>query len=333
MKRKNMLKRNIFGVVFIVFLICSFSFGAVAADKVTFSLNWTPQAQHVPFFAALGSGLYENEGLDVEIQKGNGSTKTIQRVAIGDVSFGLASAVNLVQSKAEGIHNVIMIGTVFSNSPQLLVSLKENNWTTPKDVAGRKVGTTVYAALRRVLPIFLERNNVSRDAEVVLMDAGVIFQAVMSGKVDFGDNYLPNLPTWEDIAKKQNKELNIIKFSDYGVNHYDLMLIGNTAHIKKYPDITRKFLNATYKGYQFTKNEPEKAVDYYLKYNPVLGKETTLQGLEATFELLEDEYTKKHGIGMINPAKVTDTIELIRKGYGIEKPIPTDSLFTNAYLK
>ena len=206
MKKEDALKRKIFGVFLIVFLTCSFSFAAVAADKIVFSLNWTPQAQHVPFFAALGSGLYEKEGLDVEIQKGNGSTKTIQRVAIGDVSFGLASAVNLVQSKAKGIDNVVMIGTVFSNSPQLLVSLKKNNWTTPKDVVGKKVGTTVYAALRRVLPIFLARNNVSKDAEVVLMDAGVIFQAVMSGKVDFGDNYLPNLPTWKDIAKKQNKE-------------------------------------------------------------------------------------------------------------------------------
>ena len=317
----------------ILLVIFGLSLTSFAAEKIMYSLNWTPQAQHVPFFAALGSGFYEKEGLDVDIQKGNGSSKTIQRVAIGDATFGLASAINLVQAKAKGIDNVIMIGTVFSNSPQLLVSLKENNFTSPNDVAGKKVATTAWAALKNVLPILLERNNVNESAEVVLMDAGVIFQAVMSGKADFGDNYLPNLPTWVSLAKEQNKELNVIKFADYGVNHYDLMIIGNTEYLKSNPEITKKFIKATYKGYELTKKDPEKAVDYYLKYNPILGKETTLLGLKPTFELLEDDYTRKHGTGYIDPAKVADTIELIRKGYNIETPIKAADLFTNAYLK
>jgi len=111
------------------------------------------------------------------------------------------------------------------------------------------------------------------------------------------------------------------------------MIIGNTDYLKKHPNIAKKFLRATYKGYELTRDNPEKAVDYYLKYNPVLGKDTTLAGLPPTFELLEDEYTRKNGVGYIDPAKVTDTIELIRKSYNIEKAIKADSLFSNEYLK
>lgn len=328
-----MRRKCLFCLFATVLILFSLTLTASGSEKIIYSLNWTPQAQHVPFFAALGHGLYEAEGLDVEIQKGNGSSKTIQRVAIGDATFGLASAVNLVQAKAKAIDNVIMIGTVFSNSPQLLVSLKENNYTTPKDVANKKVATTAWAALRNVLPIFLERNNVPKEFEFILMDSGVIFQSVMSGKADFGDNYLPNLPTWEKLAKEQNKKLNVIKFADYGVNHYDLMIIGNTDYLKKHPEIARKFLRATYKGYDLTKNNPEKAVKYYLEYNPVLGMETTLLGLPPTFDLLEDDYTRKHGTGYIDPAKVADTIELIRKSYKIDTPISADSLYSNKYMK
>jgi NitT/TauT family transport system substrate-binding protein len=327
------MKRKTTIYIIAVFIVFIFTIPATGSEKIIYSLNWTPQAQHVPFFAALGSGLYEGEGLDVDIQKGNGSSKTIQRVAIGDATFGLASAINLVKAKAKDIDNVIMIGTVFSNSPQLLVSLKENNFTSPKDVASKKVATTAWAALRNVLPIFCERNNTPKTFEFVLMDSGVIFQSVMSGKVQFGDNYLPNLPTWQKLAKEQNKELNVMKFADYGVNHYDLMIIGNTEYLKKHPNIAKKFLRATYKGYELTRNNPEKAVDYYLKYNPILGKDTTIAGLPPTFELLEDEYTRKNGVGYIDPAKVTDTIELIRKSYNIEKAIRADSLFSNEYLK
>jgi|GEM_PF-6430256 len=319
--------------VFVTIVCVLFTSAAFAKEKVIFTLNWTPQAQHVPYFAALGGKLYEAEGLDVEIQKGNGSSKTIQRVALGDTTFGLASAANLVQAKSKGIDNVVMIGAVFSRSPQLLVSLKENNYTSPKDVAGKKVATTAFAALKHMLPIFLQKNNIDEPAEIILMNSGVIFQAVISGKVDFGDNYLPNLPTWISLAKKQNKELNVMKFEDFGVDHYDLMLVGNKENMLKNSETTRKFLKATYKGYAFSKKNPEKAVDFYIQYNPVLSKDTTLLGLPPTFELLEDDYSKTHGIGSIDPAKVKETIELIRSGYKIEMKIDENDLFTNEYLK
>jgi NitT/TauT family transport system substrate-binding protein len=320
-----------FGFITIACFI--FASTAFAKEKIVFSLNWTPQAQHVPYFAALGGKIYEAEGLDVEIQKGNGSSKTIQRVALGDATFGLASAINLVQAKSKGIDNVVMIGAVFSKSPQLMVSLKKNNYTSPKDVAGKKVATTAFAALKHMLPIFLQRNNVTEPAEIVLMDSGVIFQAVISGKADFGDNYLPNLPTWIKLAKEQNKELNVLKFEDFGVDHYDLMLLGNKDYMQKNPEATRKFLKATYAGYAFSKKNPEQAVDFYIKYNPFLSKDTTLLGLAPTFELLEDDYSKEHGMGHINPAKVKETIELIRAGYKIEMKIDENDLFTNEYLK
>ena len=150
-----MKKMNYF-IGFVTVACVIFTSTAFAKEKIIFSLNWTPQAQHVPYFAALGGKMFEAEGLDVEIQKGSGSSATIQRVAMGDTPFGLASAVNLVQAKSKGIDNVVMIGAVFSKSPQLLVSLKENNYTSPKDVAGKKVATTAFAALRHMLPIFLQ---------------------------------------------------------------------------------------------------------------------------------------------------------------------------------
>ena len=55
--------------------------------------------------------------------------------------------------------------------------------------------------------------------------------------------------------------------------------------------------------------------------------------MAPTFELLEDEYSKKHGMGHIDPAKVKETIELIRAGYKIKMKIDENDLFTNEYLK
>jgi NitT/TauT family transport system substrate-binding protein len=306
---------------------------ALALDKVVYSLNWTPQAQHIPFFAAKGKGFYEKEGIDVDIQKGAGSGKTIQRVATGDSEFGLASAVNLVQAIPKGIGNVRLIGAVFCNSPQLIVSLKKNNWTKPQDVVDKKVATTAFAALRHVLPILFLRNNVKGKAEFLLMDSGVIFQSVMAGTADFGDNYTPNMPSWSALAKKAGVELNVMNFAEFGLNHYDLSLICSTETMKNKPDLVKRFLKATYQGFRFTKENPDAAVDLFIKFNPVLNRETNKEGLNATFALLEDDYTKKHGLGMMDPQKIQATIDLVREGFKIEKTIKADDFYTNKYLK
>src|SRR5262249_42259136 len=50
-------------------------------EKFPFRLNWTLYGEHAPFFVAREKGFYAQEGLDVEIQEGSGSTTVSQLVA------------------------------------------------------------------------------------------------------------------------------------------------------------------------------------------------------------------------------------------------------------
>ena len=54
---------------------------AQALEKFQFRLNWTLYGEHAPFFVALDKGFYKEEGLDVEVLEGSGSTTVAQLVA------------------------------------------------------------------------------------------------------------------------------------------------------------------------------------------------------------------------------------------------------------
>ena len=54
---------------------------AAAQTKFPFRLNWTLYGEHAPFFVARDKGFYKEEGLDVEILEGSGSTTVAQLVA------------------------------------------------------------------------------------------------------------------------------------------------------------------------------------------------------------------------------------------------------------
>ena len=60
----------------IVAALCAFAAStlpAQAADKVTLMLNWYVYGEHAPFYYGKDKGLYEAEGIDLEIQEGRGS--------------------------------------------------------------------------------------------------------------------------------------------------------------------------------------------------------------------------------------------------------------------
>ena len=50
-------------------------------DKFPFRLNWTIYGEHAAFFVAQDKGFYKEEGLDVDIAEGSGSTTVSQLVA------------------------------------------------------------------------------------------------------------------------------------------------------------------------------------------------------------------------------------------------------------
>jgi ABC-type dipeptide/oligopeptide/nickel transport system ATPase component len=69
-----------------------------APQKATIRLDWKAGAQHAPFYLAKARGFYKDEGLDVDIISGSGSSDTVKQVGSGTVDFGLVDALVLVQA-------------------------------------------------------------------------------------------------------------------------------------------------------------------------------------------------------------------------------------------
>src|SRR5712664_1470148 len=104
---------------------------APAQDAVSLRLNWYLGGLHVPFYYGKERGFYKDEGIDLTINEGRGSANTVQVVAAGSDTFGLAdsSSVVLTASKGAEIKSVMSLlnSTGFS-----VVSLSETSNKTHK---------------------------------------------------------------------------------------------------------------------------------------------------------------------------------------------------------
>ena len=56
----------------------------------------------MPFYYGKDSGFYAAEGIDLTINEGRGSANTVQVVAAGSDTFGLADSSSVIADRGEG---------------------------------------------------------------------------------------------------------------------------------------------------------------------------------------------------------------------------------------
>src|SRR5690606_30533329 len=93
-------KLQVLSSVMVLSVVCVPAAFAQELQPLTMRLAFTAGGVDAPFFVALGKGYFKEEGLDVEILDGNGSTGTIQAVANNNVEISNASLGALIQASA-----------------------------------------------------------------------------------------------------------------------------------------------------------------------------------------------------------------------------------------
>src|SRR5436305_6526266 len=132
---------------------------AYAADAVSFRLNWYLGGLHVPFYYGKERGIYAAEGIDLTINEGRGSANTVQVVAAGSDTFGLADSSSVILTASKGA-DVKSVMSLLNTTGFSVVSLAESGIKTPKDLEGRTVAVTPGDPLGQLLQAVCKANNV-----------------------------------------------------------------------------------------------------------------------------------------------------------------------------
>lgn len=304
----------------IVAALCAFAAStlpAQAADKVTLMLNWYVYGEHAPFYYGKDKGLYEAEGIDLEIQEGRGSAVTTQLVASKGVTFGYVDVPTMIKAAMKGAP-VTSPGVLLQTSPMSAMGFTEKNIRKPEDIRNRIVAMTPGDSMSQIWPLFLKKTGLKeRDFEVVSGDAQTKLNAVINGQADLLLGYVMDQSM--KIKDATGKSVTPIRFADYGVNMVSSGIIANTDTLKDNPDLVRRFMAATTKAVEEAEKAPKEAAAAILKANPKGGKPDTLQeGFELTIPLYRTKET--HGMRpfQVTDANMKETVDMLVEYGGLD---------------
>lgn len=305
--------------------------GAVQAqqlEKVTFRLDTSVLPKHGLFFAALGKGFYEEEGLDVTIVPSSGSYDTSVSVASGRAEFGFADAGTMILARAEGAM-VRQLAVIHALSPFAVVTLKDSGIETWSDLRGKLIAGEPSGSTTILFPIALELAGLKEsDVQMVTVDAAAKAPGLLAGRWDaFVAYHVSDPPVIVGLGYEPHSLL----WSDVGFEQYSNGIITTDEMIRTRPDLVQRFVRATLRGVKWAADNPEEAAKILVSYVPEMNLVAAEVGIRAAAELLWTEEAKEHGLGWMIEPTWQITYQRMKDFFGLEGDFELSDFYTNEF--
>ena len=301
--------------------------------KVTFTLPWLAEGSNAFVFVAKAKGFWDELGLDVQVTRGYGSVAAAQAVGAGQFQFGAAAASAGIQQAAKGLP-VVAIGCAGYDATMGICVLKDSPIKSPKDLPGKKMGSTVNSGEYPFLPLFAEKAGFDFKAvELSQVDPNVRQRLLVTGQVDaisgFAISFVPPLAT-------QKVESRAMLFSQYGLTLYNNALLTQLATLRNERKLCEDVATGLMQAIKFTVLNPDETVALFLKQVPETalsptGAEQTRLGVGIFNVSMLHEPALKNCVGYSAPEDYQTMTDLVMKyvvSPGDKSPAQSD-LFTN----
>jgi NitT/TauT family transport system substrate-binding protein len=293
---------------------------------VKFQLKWVTQAQFAGYYAALDQSYYKDAGLDVTLLIGGPNINEVQVVASGGADMGTTWLPSMLQAREHGA-DLQSISQIFSRSGTRMASFKTANITKPADLAGKKIGSwlggnepELFAALTKAGLDPTKENVIKQNFDM----SGLLGNQLDAAQAMIYNEYAQVLEAKNPAtgALYTPDDFNIIDFNDPSVGTAMMqdqvfasakwLGTGNNAQT------ATKFLTATYRGWIYCRDNPQKCADIVLAKGSQLGASHQAWQVNEINGLI---WPSTNGIGQFDQAAYDQTVQ-IATTYGVLTKAP-----------
>lgn len=300
---------------------------ADSLEDVTVILDYVANTNHTGMYVALDQGYYEEQGLNVNIvEPTEGATATLVAVGKGDFGISYQEDVTIALASEDPLP-IRAIAALIQHNTSGFATYADKNITSVKDFEGKTYagwgGPGESAVLNAVMTQagadFSKLNIVTSDGagfaalkdQVDIMWFFEAWDNVKCELADFPINYTP------------------VRDLDERLDYYTPVIIASEETLEQKPEMVRRFLAATEKGYLYAIENPEESAEILHKYTPDYDMEL----LSRSQAYLTDKYMEDSETWGTMKDSVWDNYTDFMVEYGvIDKDIPAADCYTNEFL-
>jgi len=283
--------------------------------KIRLALDWKPEPEFGGFYAAG----FEKHGLDVEILPGGAGTPTVQMVGAGSAEFGIVAGDELIVARSKG-NNVVALFAVYQQSPLGIMAHASRGLMSIADVF--KGGTV---ALQQGLPFaaLLEKKYGFGHVRIVPSPNGDI-TAFLNDEMFAQQCYITSEPL---TARRKGVAVTTFPVSDAGFSPYSTVLATSDDMLRKNPEMVKGIVAAVREGWRAYLDDPKATNEKMHQMNPSMDTDTFAEVAETQKPFIEDDDTRKNGLGTMSTARWETLIGQLKDLGYIPAALPADECF------
>ena len=335
------MKKRILAMMIIVFMVlgmagCAQNNTAKPAQqdaqketkKITFVLDWTPNTNHTGLYVAKELGYFKDAGLDVDIiQPPEGGALSL--VAAGKAEFGVSFQEEIASAiTSDSPLDVVAVGTILQHNTSGIISLKEDNISSPKGMENKVYATWDTPVEKAILKQVITKDGGNYDKVKMIPSTVTDVISALQSNVDAVWVYYG----WDGVATKvKGLDTNYFAFKDIDpvLDFYTPVIAASPKYLEQNGDTAKKFLAAVAKGYEYAIEKPDEAAKILVKNAPEVDPALAT----ASQRYLTDQYKAEvKQWGYIDSKRWDGFYSWMYDNKLIPKKIDAGKGFTNAYL-
>ncbi len=305
---------------------------AQSQDEITVRLNWLPESQGelAAYYLADHLGYYEENNLDVTIEKGTGSGDAVRLASVKRADIAIADLPTILVGIGDDNLDLTILAALYQRTPFTTWARRDHGIEEPQDLAGKTVGAPEGDAQRIMWGVFEDATGLEPDSvRWVGVSPGSEISTQGSGQVDASTFYLNSRYLYEQ--SHDEGELIAFPWHEYGVDMYGNAMFTHSDMIEENPEVVARFMDAALRGYQWLFNNPEEGLQILREYVPEAEPDKLIHFLEEERPLFVSDVTREHGLGWIDRERMQTTVDLVEEHFDIERSINVDEVYTNEF--
>ena len=244
-----------------------------ANEKVVLQLKWLHQFQFAGYYAAKEKGFYAEAGFDVTIKQRNSLVTPVEAVLDKKADYGIIGS-SIILDRMKGLP-VVALGAVFQHSPLVLITRADSKLLGPYELKDKRVmyskgidDATFFAMFHQ---LGIEESDFVHVAHSFDPDS------LLRGETDAIASYLTNQPFY---YQEKGIAIQIINPINFGIDFYDDILFASEETVRRNPERSRQFLEASIKGWRYALENKSEVIGW-LKTKYPSGKSSEYLAFEA----------------------------------------------------
>lgn len=283
---------------------------------------------HTGLYVAQKNGYFADNGLEITIeQPPEDGAEAL--VASGKAQFGVSFQENVASAlTAESPLPITAVAALIQHNTSGIISLKKNNITSPKGMAGHTYASWNTPIEKAILKDVIEKDGGNFEQVEMIYNSAQDVVTALQTNIDAVWIYY----AWDGIATEvKGLDTNYFAFKDINpaLDFYTPILIANDSFLKEHPDQAKAFLKAARLGYEYSIEHPEEAAAILCEYAPETDKEIAV----ASQKYLASQYKAEvERWGEFDQKRWDAFYDWLYENKVIAKEIPDGKGFTNDYL-